>query len=261
MTDLKTESVINFDSSLLDGDKLDVQECFKGRPKRPVVVYDTLEKHVAAVIYTSDETAYVRVWDGGKSRFGPMYFSNVHVVDGELRINNSYYSQYVSIPLERAEARPLRFATLVNDEPNRGQLNAYQSVGSSAYMDDLTSQLHDIANNNDWCSEFDDLMEQIGLETRSKDYVTTVRATAEISLEAGERVSEAIGWEIGDESYVGTVQATIETTVRVYWTGRSGEEDSYVDNNEIEEALENQLHSVDINEVVSWDILDTETVD
>lgn len=259
-----TEHASPLDMNLLENKLVNVKEVLGSKaPDRPYVVYDKEDHRSAVLVHAQHDSTVCRVWDRGRGEFASPFFYAIREGEGRLIVGHPYYSgpPKMSIPLERVEARLLAMRYLVNEEPDRVVLTRHQSYGCSEYLDNLTEELHDIANNQDWCNEFDDLMEQVGLDTRSKDYISTVRATVEVTLPGQGRVEGAITDAFPSVSCVGSIRATMDVTVDVPWTGRSGDEDHYVDISEVENAVSYELDTVDVEDVEDWEIVDTNLAD
>lgn len=52
----------------------------------------------------------------------------------------------------------------------------------ASWLADLTSRAHEQADDQDWCEQFDDFMESVGLERRTREYELRVSVTATVYL-------------------------------------------------------------------------------
>ena len=58
------------------------------------------------------------------------------------------------------------------------------------WIDRITRTLHEEADNRDYCSEFDDVMESMGLARRTKPYQVTISVTVELVWDGQARDSD-----------------------------------------------------------------------
>lgn len=165
-----------------------------------------------------------------------------------------------TIPLENVRVAPALREYLVgepHDERNQAIMN-HALATIHDHLETLTQELHQIGNDADWCSEFDELLAGIGLETRTVNYVSDVSARFSMDIDSpSSQIDEAIACEIGDGSsvVVDTMSIVASMDVNVYWSGRRDDEPDF-DDDEVESAVRERLGlGVD---VIEWDINSTE---
>lgn len=125
-----------------------------------------------------------------------------------------------------------------------------------------------LANDNDWCSEYDDIVTALGMEGRTKslnDYYVTVSADFSFSVDD---VSSSMDREIANHYDVPGFSGSSATftgtaTVEVYVSEQESEEDARdnVGTSEIEEALSNMMSYADDIEVTDYSVRSTRMTD
>ena len=144
-----------------------------------------------------------------------------------------------------------------NDVGPNGNIWRYAAVPTShtEYMHSLTEQLHQIADDWDWCSEFDEAMDEAGLETRSRDRVARVRVMGDFTYShPSSDVDRAIREDLGQDVAVTTDRIDFSGAVEVdvYFTGRPSGDHDFSDD-DIAEALPSSLDCEDLS---SWEVLE-----
>lgn len=166
----------------------------------------------------------------------------------------------VAIELSTARIAPVKrdFNFKPSDQEREASLEAYFARQVEQYLSTITEQIHNIANEEDWCNEFDELLDSLGLETRSREYVSSVTATFTADVDSPpSEVDEAVSRWVSDGPDVVLSSMTIVGTidVNVYWTGSRGDEENF-DSSEVETAVEDALGSS--VEIIDWHINETE---
>lgn len=237
----------------------------------PHVLYDVEDEDRAWAFDNSPHDASLR-WDEETQRFAYPASRKIFIIrdpakerDQLVITPNLGYARQSpvteeTIPLENARVAPARREYLVedpHDERNRAIMN-HARITVHNHLDALTQELHQIGNEADWCSAFDDVLESVGLETRTVNYVSDVSARFTMDIDSpSSRVDDAVTDEISDGSSIAidTMSITASIDVNVYWTGRRDDEPDFSDD-EVESAVMERLGlGVD---VIEWDINSTE---
>lgn len=237
----------------------------------PHVIYDVDNEDRAWAFDSNHHDTSLR-WDEETQQFGRPINRKVFINHGpagerdQLVITpNLGYSRQSSVPEETIPLENVRIAPALreylvdepHDERNQAIMN-HARITIHDHLDTLTHELHQIGNDADWCSAFDELLASIGLETRTVNYVSDVSARFSMDIDSpSSQLDEAITYEISDGSSIAvdTISIVASIDVSVYWTGRRDDEPDF-DDDEVESAVRERLGlGVD---VIEWDINSTE---
>lgn len=261
-----TKNLIDVDESALEAEELDVNEVFDALYESvapgAIVIYDRNRPSTAVLVSLASMGTefYVSKWNSEAGRFSRLLFTPLGRRDDDIVLGSHYHSYEAgfSVPIKDAVARRVARRHMVNVDQGPEDVSRYNANGFSNYMDSLTEQLHEIANENDWCDEFDNLMDGLGLEPRQKDYSTAVSVSVEIEIDGSRAVDEAISDLIDAGASVGTVRANVDVTVDVHWTGLAGCEEDYVTSDSVHDAVYDALYGTTIVDIDDWEIIDTQ---
>lgn len=98
--------------------------------------------------------------------------------------------------LEYAQSATQRYREEVSSV--RAQLER-ERRDNAAKLDAILEDAHELAEDHDWCSVYDDLLERHGLPAREREYEVEVRATVRVSLTVSARDLEAAREKAEDE--------------------------------------------------------------
>ena len=122
------------------------------------------------------------------------------------------------------------------------------------YEERIAEALHVIADDNDWCREFDDLMDEVGLPTRVRDLVSTISVQVVVTLgDSGVHQSLNEG-ELPGVS-IAEVEVKGDVVVEHHWSGLDDDEPD-VDNYDVSRLVD-ELLSDHYVEVVDWEVVET----
>lgn len=183
----------------------------------------------------------------------PYFYSNRRTVL-DSATDKAWAKLALTAPAEPTNTDPARFRTLLGTE--RGEF---------AEFNDATNTL---ASDNDWCSEYEDIVTAVGMEGRTKsvnDYYVTVRADFSFSTDD---VSSNMDREIANYYDVPGFSGTSATftgsaTVDVFVSEQEDSSDAsdQVDTSMIEDALSNMMSYADDIDVSDWSVTDTRLAD
>ena len=128
---------------------------------------------------------------------------------------------------------------------------------SSDYEERITAALHEIADDNDWCREFDELMDEVGLPTRVRDMVSTI--SVEVVVTLGNRDAASVHQSLNEgelpDVSISEVEVKGDVHVEYYWRGLD-DDDPEVDDSDVSRLVDELLpdHYV---EIVDWDVMET----
>ena len=116
-----------------------------------------------------------------------------------------------------------RGGVVVHDEP--GAIYRGPNSVSNDYEGTLTDALHELADNNDWCSEFDNLMDTVGLPSRVRNLVSTISAEISVDIDgigADEVYQALVNSELPGVS-ITNVNVRGDVQVEYHWEGLPGD--------------------------------------
>lgn len=142
---------------------------------------------------------------------------------------------------------------IVRDEPDANLPTGTRPLVPDDYEEKITEALHEIADENDWCREFDDLMDEVGLPTRVKNLVSTISAEISVDLDSGAHQLLSEG-ELPEVS-IDNVNVRGDVQVEYHWRGLD-DDDCPADNHDVSGLVDELLpdHYV---EILDWDVVET----
>lgn len=160
--------------------------------------------------------------------------------------------------LSLAHAHPLKKAHFMETEGY-----TVPHIDKSEYFDELSDELITLADEEDWCSEFDELMAGLGMKTRMYNFTSSVEVQATFNYEQpGVEVDYAVAKDIGE----GSVSVTIDKmevegtiTVDVTWYGQEDDEENAITSQSIEAAIYEKTGK--LVEIDDWEVTSSERLD
>lgn len=236
---------------------------------QPSIIYDLADPDTAYMFRAGVHGSAYR-WHRDRKEFEACSKRDIYIEragttykNDVLVIRPSYIrsgEDVVAIELSTARIAPVKrdFNFKPSDQEGAVRAEAHFARRAEQYLNTITEQIHNIADEEDWCNEFDELLYSLGLETRSREYVSSVTATFTADVDSPpSQVDEAVSRWVSDGPDVVLSSMTIVGTidVNVYWTGSRGDEENF-DSSEVEAAVEDALGvSAD---VIDWHINETE---
>jgi hypothetical protein len=125
---------------------------------------------------------------------------------------------------------------------------------------EFNEALNELAKDKGWCSEYEDIVTDIGMTGRNRKYDVEVSVDFSFEIDStSSRLDTAIENDIGMGINVSSVRVTGSTTVTVNSVECEGDTDSlseYISTSDVENALDNLLANVDSIEIDDWSVED-----
>lgn len=184
------------------------------------------------------------------------------IADNEPVVIFAGSSAFPSMTIEWEDARwsPLKRDHYQHEEPAKVCVGRSRAEEHEQYLAKLTEELHQLADDNNWCSDFDRIMEEVGLLPRTVQMRVSVRVefVAVMQSPSAEQ-DEWLSRQIGVDVEADRVQIEGSAVIDLYRDGIPDEEPE-IDLDEVYETLEHQMEST-LDEVVDFSVEGYERVD
>lgn len=250
-------SLINLDKAL---------PMTEGDPEKnyPILIFNDFRPGDAVLIAAPSHARYRNIaWKDGERLVGS--FLTPHLPRKGEYLTFSVRGGDVTIPMKDARWAPLNREHWESKEPTFTKSDEEIGKEHSEYMDKLQSHLHRLGEEMGWCRQFDEILEEAGLESRERDMRAklSVDFTGSISypsstldVEMSREIEEP---EENDSLRVD--QINFEATIEVWIDTRCHpSEEPDFESEQVENALRDQLNC-GIEDVNDWQLIETEEID
>lgn len=181
-----------------------------------------------------------------------------------------FYSNRRTVLDSATEKAWAKLALAASTEPTVTDTDRFTTLLTTEQSEfrEFNDATNTLAEDNDWCSEYEDIVTTVGMEGRTKkvnDYYVTV--SADFSFYA-DSVSSNMDREIANSYDVPGFSGTSATltgsaTVDIFVSERTDEDDAgeCIDSSMVEEALENMMSNASDIDVSDWSITSTRLAD
>lgn len=179
----------------------------------------------------------------------------------------TFHARGVDVKIPRKDARwaPLNREHWEEKESTFAVTRESSSAEHLKYMERLEEKLHQLGDDAGWCRQFDDVLNEAGLESRERDMRAklSVEFTGSIfhpSSALDVEMSREIG-EPEENDSLSVDRITFEATIEVWIDTRCHpSEEPDFEHEQVENALRDQLYC-DIEDVHDWRLIETEEID
>lgn len=149
------------------------------------------------------------------------------------------------------------------DSENRATVAMNRATALATKWDEFEEALCDMAQNQSWCSEFEDVVRPLGMQGRNRKYRITVEATFTWTLSnPSSNVDRAVSSDLGIDVELSEVSGEGTKSVYLYREGRNGDDASEsIDSDDVERELTSELSGSVTVDVTDWSIDETEEDD
>lgn len=150
----------------------------------------------------------------------------------------------------------------IHDSEKLAELNRLLHTQQSEW-ERFNEVLNELADDHDFCSEYEGIIEPLGLSPRNRDYSLEINVTFEATIESPSgMLDERISSDIDLSVTTSEVRFTAEAKVWVERSGRDSD-DAYgsVDSEDLEDRLRDQLSGCSNIDVTDWSLEDSTTAD
>lgn len=209
------------------------------------------------------------IWDAKTEKFWGLYRIRTgrNASRSTLGYSDEYHSESIGtqqwVPADRPGQAP---EVVKEDRPQLMADIADQRRRTAARREEFSDRLNDLAEDNSYCSEFESIVQGVGLPGRVKsqnDVEVTIHAEVRLSDDSpSSRIDNLVGEDAGATSlslsnaeYTGTMNVTVSLS-QVEVTTETDYDDVYelIPNDDVEDAITEMLDGYTLESLESWSV-------